>query len=364
MGDFLGFTFGGVHSSDLGITRISSSNRYNENLQPEIKDRTVEVPGLDGVYYFGSNYGIQSIDIDFAFDSLTEEQFRKLRTVFGTKQIKDLVFDERPYKRYMVKLDNPIELSYVCFEEPIKKVVGTQVGDERYGIRRVEKTVSETITDEETGETTVIEKVVRVPERIYPYERGPKTERIYKGDGKINFKAYFPYAKSVYKQLPIGEEESDWAFSSGILSQEEFASYGFDQYENGIIKIYNAGDIETGFRLYIPFVNNSMEAISISYNPNTVDQNYTFELNLENVERINDDEGIFINTTNGLIQGVKNKINTSTGVQYDTTGNLYNKYIVSGYFFKLQPGYKSDNATITINGVDSTPEIFYDYLYF
>ena len=56
--------------------------------------------------------------------------------------------------------------------------------------------------------------------------------------------------------------------------------------------------------------------------------------------------------------------------QYITTGNLYNEYIESGYFFKLEPDDiydKSDlnhNSKIIIeNGVQGI-EIFYDYLYF
>ena len=118
MGDFLGFEFGGVHSSELGITRVSGGDRYEEQLHPEIKDRTAEVPGVNGEYYFGSDYGTRTFDLEIAFDSLTEYQFKRLRKIFGTKDIKKLVFDERPYKYYMVKLESPIQLSYVCFEEP------------------------------------------------------------------------------------------------------------------------------------------------------------------------------------------------------------------------------------------------------
>ena len=131
MGDFLGFTFGEYTSSGLGITRVSGGDRYEEELQPEIKDRTAEVPGLNGEYYFGSDYGPRTFDLELAFDSLTETQFRKLRAVFGTKDIKRLIFDERPYKYYMVKLASPIELSYVCFDEPKRIVVGKSDSDKR-----------------------------------------------------------------------------------------------------------------------------------------------------------------------------------------------------------------------------------------
>jgi phage-related protein len=56
MQDYIGFTYNNVHSSDLGIVRVNNGSRFEENLLPTIKDKTVEVPGRDGVYYFGSQY--------------------------------------------------------------------------------------------------------------------------------------------------------------------------------------------------------------------------------------------------------------------------------------------------------------------
>ena len=55
-GDFIGFTFNGVHSSELGILRVSDGSRYDNDLLPTIRDRVVPVPGGDGSYYFGSDY--------------------------------------------------------------------------------------------------------------------------------------------------------------------------------------------------------------------------------------------------------------------------------------------------------------------
>ena len=55
MGDFTGFSFGNWHSSEndsVTVLRVSDGDRYTEELHPEIKDRTAEVPGLDGEYYF------------------------------------------------------------------------------------------------------------------------------------------------------------------------------------------------------------------------------------------------------------------------------------------------------------------------
>jgi hypothetical protein len=35
-GDYLGFTYNGVHSSDLGIVRTSNGSRFDENLLPTV----------------------------------------------------------------------------------------------------------------------------------------------------------------------------------------------------------------------------------------------------------------------------------------------------------------------------------------
>ena len=60
-GDYIGFSYGinhktgrPMHSSDLGIVRTSNGSRFDENLLPTMQDKTVQVPGGDGTYYFGS----------------------------------------------------------------------------------------------------------------------------------------------------------------------------------------------------------------------------------------------------------------------------------------------------------------------
>lgn len=380
MGDFLGFEFGGVRSEELGITRVSGGDRFDEQLHPEIKDITAEVPGMNGEYYFGSTFGTRTFDIEIAYDSLTEEQFRRLRRVFGTKDIKKLIFDERPYKYYMVKIESPIELSYICFDESKKHI---DTSGTAKGVRWIYQDREVPIIDEETGEPTGETETIteRVKETIYPYVRDEGTQRIYKGEGKISFKAYFPFAKSVYKVLPETEEGSDWVISSGILSAEDYNN--IDTYSAGTIKTYNAGDIETGFRLYCPGISEELQLI-YSLNNQTI---ASLTLNPFNVKE--GDNGFIIDTNTGLITGVVNstmripQINNETGeieevvetnqaihidcygnVFYTTSGNLYNRYIKNGSFFKLQPNIQSDNATITISGATDTPQIFYDYLYF
>ena len=359
MGDFLGFEFGGISSQELGITRVSGGDRYDEELQPEIKDITAEVPGMDGEYYFGSTFGTRTFEIEIAYDSLTEEQFRNLKRIFGTKDIKKLIFDERPYKYYMVKIESPIELSYICFDEPKKHI--DRSGNAQ-GIRWVEQTREIPIIDEETGEPTGETEIIteRVRETLEPYVYDNGTQRIYKGEGKISFKAYFPFAKSVYKVLPTAEEESDWAVSSRILTAVQYRN--IDTYSSGAISVYNAGDINTGFRLYLPAAVCATPT-TLTYKADNLTT--TAQLILDEMTLKENDIGVLIDTNSQLIIGVSEfGIDQSGNNTYTTSGNLYNQYVNSGYFFQLELNLLYDYSTIEITGGDEGIYIFYDYLYF
>lgn len=383
MGDFTGFSFGDWHSTDpetgvVEVIRVSSGDRYEEQLHPEIKDRTAEVPGVNGEYFFGSDFGTRTFDIEFAFDHLTEVQFRQLRKTFGTKEIKELIFDERPYKYYMAKLESPVELSYVCFDEPKKHIDASGIAQ---GVRWIEQSREVDIIDEETGEPTGETETIieRVREPIFPYVLEDGKERIYKGEGKMTLICYFPFAKSKFKVLP-SEGSDEWAVSSGLLSNATYTS-NYDTYiapeqpegseeppETPYINVYNPGDIETGFRMYIPFNGWSDGAVTLSYRENASD---TFAdvlvINKPTPQRYGgtvnnplNDIGILIDTNNGLITGVSAASDNSI----TTTGNLYNKYVEAGHFFKIQPYEPDDEAKITITNGNEGIKIFYDYLYF
>ena len=86
-GDFLGFQLGEDHSYGLNITRISTNDRYQDNLLPQFTDAAVQVPGGDGTYYWDTYYTQKPIQVDFAFDDLRDEDIRKLRQMFSYKGI-------------------------------------------------------------------------------------------------------------------------------------------------------------------------------------------------------------------------------------------------------------------------------------
>lgn len=138
--DFQGFRFGRIHTSDLHLEVVSTSDRYEARVLPNPTDVATDVPGSDGQYYFGSVYKNREITCNVAFNNVSEKDYRKIRQLFATDKLQDLVFDEEPYKTWRAKLKSKPEFKSLCF------------------------------TDKEAG------------------------ERVYKGDGKLQFICYYPYA--------------------------------------------------------------------------------------------------------------------------------------------------------------------------
>lgn len=245
-GDFIGFSFNEHRSESLGIVRVSDGSRYNEDLVPTTQDKTVQVPGGDGFYYFGSDYTQRQFSINIAFDELTEKQFRELQQVFGTKELGKLVFDERPYKYYMVKSGKP-QLKYICF--------------------------------------------------------GKEGERIYKGEGTLTFTAYYPFAKSIFKFLnEYGNKNKDeWKEASGMKAEKGIYDIVSN---NGSISVYNAGDLETDFilKFSLPVDNTPIGDIKITLSKENVGKVEAF-LDLNGFSKKGADTGFQINTKTNLIEG-------------------------------------------------------------
>ena len=245
-GDFIGFSFNEHRSESLGIVRVSDGSRYNEDLVPTTQDKTVQVPGGDGFYYFGSDYTQRQFNINIAFDELTEKQFRELQQVFGTKELGKLVFDERPYKYYMVKYGKP-QLKYICF--------------------------------------------------------GKEGERIYKGEGTLTFTAYYPFAKSIFKFLnEYGNKNKDeWKEASGMKAEK--GTYDMVS-NNGSISVYNAGDLETDFilKFSLPVDSTPIGDIKITLSKENVGKVEAF-LDLNGFSKKGADTGFQINTKTNLIEG-------------------------------------------------------------
>ena len=303
--DFIGFTFNGTHSSSLGIVRTSDGSRFNENLLPTIQDKTVQVPGGDGTYYFGSFYTQKQFNIPFAFDSLTEEQFAALKRWLGDKQIHELIFNELPYKAYQAKITGSATIKHIPFDE--------------------------------------------------------NGRRIYKGEGSVQFTAYYPYAKSTFKFLNDDKainlnNINEWQAASKLRTNPYVVgdeSIAYDELGANSINLYNAGDIETHFQFKINFVEGKIPASKIY-----IDGDASRQLLWNEIKAKGADTYIKINTKLNIIEGYN--------VENIKTGNVYNQYIKAGSFFKIPLG-ESKMLLDDANGITSNLElnpIEYDYYYF
>lgn len=273
--DYAGFIFNGKHSSDLGIVRTSNGSRFDENLLPTIQDKTVQVPGGDGTYFFGSYFMQKQFTIPFAFDSLTEEKFKELKAWLGDKKIHDLIFDEAPYKVYKAKVTGSATINHIPFME----------------------------LDENGDEI-----------------------RIYKGEGSIQFTCYQPYARSRFKTLEEYELEGyknvgEWSDASGILSAEDYVSKNASGADS--IKLYNPGCIDSHFKLTINFTEGKIAEGGINIEADRT-------LNWREFKSKGNDTYVVIDTKMNLIEGYN--------ADNKKTGEIYNEYITNGTFFKIPMG--------------------------
>lgn len=205
--DFLAFSFNGKHSwDDFHIYRVINGDRYEENLSPTLTDKTAEVPGGDGMYYFGTTHKQKEFNISFAFDHLTEIQLREMKKWLNGKEMGDLWFSEAPYKVWSAKPTGNSSVKYIPFDEL-----------------------------NEQGNTV----------------------RIYKGEGSVQFIAYWPYAHTPDAIVQWDDNEEKYVeVGSGkkISSYEGFSNRGEWEAASGLMdeavcQGENFGDLPAPFVL-------------------------------------------------------------------------------------------------------------------
>lgn len=194
--DFLAFSFNGKHSwDDFGIYRTIDGDRYNENLAPIMQDKTAEVPGGDGLYYFGTTYKQRDFNVNIAFDNMSEEKFREMHQWLNGKEMGDLWFEESPYKIYTAKPTGTSSLKTICFNK--------------------------------------------------------NGERVYKGEGNITFTAYWPYAHTPDKvantlfSLSTEKDEEGEYIGTRIYTQK----WNRGDYKYILIEVVEPKDTEIQIRL-------------------------------------------------------------------------------------------------------------------
>lgn len=301
-GDFIGFSLGDTHSTSLGIVRVSDGSRYNENLLPTLADKTTQVGGADETYYFGTDYTQKSIMIPIAFDGMTDAQFRQLRALCASKKLQKLVYDEAPYKYYMVKSTGNPTIKYVSFDE-------------------------------------------------YDAE-GNITGLVYKGEGSLTFTAYYPYARCEHKFL---DDEyyaqfktiHQWKAASGLKETKGNLDFWYNTDNMGWkIPTYNPGDLEADYKLYFPYDEEKkiFGLLNVSVNGTILGFGSTFA-------RLDEkDAHICVDSHANLVYGVD--------ANFNQTGTLYNKFLTSGEFVKIPLGESIIESNIAPSKLD------YEYIYY
>lgn len=326
-GDFIGFTWDGMSMSRLNVIRTSNGNRFNENLLATMQDKTNQIPGNDGTYYFGSWYTAKPFSIQIAFEKLTELQIRQLRQLFGDKGIHRLSFDEQPYKEYLVKCTGTPQLKYIPFDDETEDVK-TEITD------------------------------------IYsPGPIGQWRNRIYKGEGTLTFTAYCPYARARatdLKTLRELDEDVYFAFEEGAEqweSAEVLPPTAIRALDNYTIDLNNCGDTPTDFILIFEnFLEIEGQKITISLYENENEEKID-ELIFEIDNIYDSDKKLRINSKAELIEGLD-----SNG---KITGNLYNDAIDSGRFFKIPINENSIKLVVTSTAsLTGNVNIEYTYWYY
>lgn len=265
-GDFLGFQLGEDHSYKLNITRVSTNDRYQDTLLPNFTDAVVQVPGGDGTYYWDSYYTQKPIQVDFAFDDLRDEDLRKLRQMFSSREIKPLIFDEFPYKKYMVKCAQPPVLKYLCFDQ---------------------------------------------------YEF-----RIYKGEGTVQFIAYYPFAFSVVSPSLA------YSLKGAIIN--------------------NNGDMPANLNILFKLDD---IASNIMLELRDDKDNTIGTMMFEDIKKLDaDDVYIMINSQTQLIEGLDDK--------KQKTGTLYNRFLMTGDFFWPPVGRSVLYSSVKFISANYTPLFF------
>lgn len=293
-GDYKGFTYNNIHSSELGIVRTSDGSRFNQNLLPTVQDKTVQVPGGDGMYFFGSYYTQKQFTVPFAFDSLGEEQMAKIKQVFGDKQVHQLFFDETPYKIYNAKVTGTATIKYIPFAE---------------------------------GENN----------------------RLYKGEGSIQFTCYEPFARCVYDNKALIDMYENIGWLEGETLEEKYArtreilKQGYPNIDEwwAVTEFrpnYNFGDVPVSFTKVI----SSFDSVKTLPYGQIDWSKLPSEKNEEQPEM---EVRCLLNTKTGLV--LKQAWDSETET-WNTTNELMNEYVTGDLTAKIPAGAEVD-ANLNLN---------------
>lgn len=341
-GSFIGFTYGGVHSSKLGIFRTTTSNRNSIELHSPTTDKLITIDGLNENYYFGSSYRKKDINISYAFYGLSEEQIKQLKQIFSSKQICSLILDEEPYKVWSVKVTGNAICKHLCFEVDGQRIYhgeGTLVFTAFFPFARSRYEFLDDYTFENIREWIDPNGQLAgeaIPDIIYPAILS-YGEEITDSAGRIvaveqDFQQWLTemellmdseiQSTSIESSIDFFADNGmyynleEWAEASCIPYKDGYGYQGDGQYN-----LYNAGDLPISFKLYLP-----QDKLNSSTTLVCGENTFTFS----SLQLIEGDAYLLYDGTSCMLKGCNE--------MRKETGTIYNKYITSGNFFKLPTG--------------------------
>ena len=345
-GKFLGFSYAGHRSEELGIVR-TIQDRFEIPLTPPIKDTTTEVPNYSGVYFWGSDYDRRNINIPFAFDDITESQLSTIKKLLNSRKVHELIFDEEPEKIYPAVVTNQSKIDFVCFDifgERVYKGTGNfQFVSYTPYVRSTVKFVDElekfygsaVVLESENTDTASTAQIIGVSDLsteqdYYHLDTAADTE---------------PQMKSDCLYLLDSEP-------STLSNNEEYGNFNGTSY-----RLYNNSLVSMPFQAYVSLDNMSTSGRTVSIKsitPNKIPLRLSIPAARRRYKTMDCDKYVMINSKDYTILGCNEN--------YKPTGTLYNDCIVEGTFFNLDP--KENIIEIEIDGVHKPlSKIDYRYRY-
>jgi hypothetical protein len=276
-GDYIGFTYGGIHSSSIGISRVFNSNRYSESICPNSKDTTFQIPGRAGSLYSDKTINPKTFNFQIAYDNLTISQKNKIESLYSKEEPQDLILDETPYKIYKAVSTGDSKFNFIPFDVPESDEISLENPKNKNILVNFNtfKEKVEFVTDFYTFKYQDVWKlngnIVSLIDYGITYTNEPTNgdyfiikylgKIIFKGEGTINLICYDVYARERYRYLEdyteinINEWDSnfnnldEWKGICGLKNTQGEIDKLY--YNTNSISVYNAGDIKIGINLYI-----------------------------------------------------------------------------------------------------------------
>lgn len=264
--------------------RVSDGNRYNENLLPTIQDKTVQVPGGDGAYYYGSYYTNRQVNIPIAFDNARDSDINWLKNILGDKKYHKMFFSEHDDRYLLVKGTGSPQLKYIVFD-------------------------AEWTQD--------------------------NPDRIYKGEGTLNFIAYDPFW--TIESIPPQQQSTSFTYLQNINDYNKYSMFfQVDQTSFQLLSEQQLSNIE--------FYAGQSGSKKFSFVSKRL-----YEAMIESGDR-----GLFIDQKTQLIFGLDSQAFSASAANINThkTNNIYNN-IQSICNFEQLPQQTSQNFS-TVSPVNAT----------